>query len=349
VAEEFCRSVLLLADHNCPLADKPLLDQAFADVRIVGDEAPHDRVVIGSEHQRRTVGWVSVRAREDQLTPLLRFPCESEVLLTERRPTFDVVIDQFVDEQEVHNDHSACWTASSPVLSFEGNTLRVCLGRAAIGGSNDGTIQVSDASDPELPETTVGTSRLEAFSDGVMAVIITITALSLKAPLGESFSALSRRLPELLVYILSFTFVGIYWNNHHHLLRVTRHISGGVMWGNLHLLFWLSLIPVVTEWVGGFYGDHWPAAAYGIVALGAAIAFSILVLAIIQANGRDSLVGRAIGSDRKGSTSMALYACGIGLAFLSPYVGYALYALVAVIWFIPDRRFERLGYAPSEN
>ena len=152
---------------------------------------------------------------------------------------------------------------------------------------------MSDASDPPVPETTVGTSRLEAFSDGVMAVIITITALSLKAPLSGSFSALSRRLPELLVYILSFTFVGIYWNNHHHLLRVTCHISGGVMWANLHLLFWLSLIPVVTEWVGSFYSDHWPAATYGIVALGAAIAFSILVFAIIRANGRDSLVGRA--------------------------------------------------------
>jgi uncharacterized membrane protein len=217
------------------------------------------------------------------------------------------------------------------------------------GSVSDGTIQVSDASDAPIPATTVSTSRLEAFSDGVMAVIITITALSLKAPLGGSFSALGRRLPELLVYILSFTFVGIYWNNHHHLLRVTRHISGGVMWANLHLLFWLSLIPVVTEWVGGFYGRHWPAATYGIVALGAAIAFSILVLTIIRANGRDSLVGRAIGSDLKGNASMALYACGIGLAFLSPYVAYAVYVLVAIIWFIPDRRFERPGFTPSED
>jgi uncharacterized membrane protein len=207
---------------------------------------------------------------------------------------------------------------------------------------------VSDSSDPSTPETTIGTSRLEAFSDGVMAVIITITALSLKAPLSGSFSALSRRLPELLVYILSFTFVGIYWNNHHHLLRVTRHISGGVMWANLHLLFWLSLIPFVTEGAGSFYGDHWPAATYGIVALGAAIAFSILVVAIIRANGRDSLVGRAVGSDRKGRASMALYACGIGLAFLSPYLAYALYALVAIIWFIPDRRFERPGFTTSD-
>jgi uncharacterized membrane protein len=195
----------------------------------------------------------------------------------------------------------------------------------------------------------IGTSRLEAFSDGVMAVIITITALSLRAPDGTDFSALGHRLPALLVYILSFTFVGIYWNNHHQLLRVTRHISGGVMWANLHLLFWLSLIPVVTEWVGSFYGDHWPAATYGIVALGAAIAFSILVVAIIRANGQDSAVGRAIGSDLKGNISIVLYACAIGLALLSPYVAYALYALVAVIWFVPDRRFERPVVAPFED
>ncbi len=208
---------------------------------------------------------------------------------------------------------------------------------------------MSESREPHPPETAIGTSRLEAFSDGVMAVIITITALSLKAPLSGSFTALSRRLPELLVYILSFTFVGIYWNNHHHLLRVTHHISAGVMWANLHLLFWLSLIPVVTEWVGSFYGAHWPAATYGIVALGAAMAFSILVVAIIRANGRDSAVGRAVGSDLKGNISIALYAGGVGLAFLSPYVAYALYALVAVIWFVPDRRFERPGVAPMED
>ncbi len=213
---------------------------------------------------------------------------------------------------------------------------------------SDGKAPVSEFGGPS-PQPTIGTSRLEAFSDGVMAVIITITALSLKAPLSGSFEALSRRLPELLVYILSFTFVGIYWNNHHHLLRVTHHISAGVMWANLHLLFWLSLIPVVTEWVGSFYGDHWPAATFGIVALGAAVAFSILVAAIIRANGRDSAVGRALGPNLKGNISVALYACGVGLAFLSPYVAYALYASVAVIWFVPDRRFERSGASPSED
>jgi uncharacterized membrane protein len=195
----------------------------------------------------------------------------------------------------------------------------------------------------------IGTSRLEAFSDGVMAVIITITALSLRAPNGSSFTALGKRLPELLIYILSFTFIGIYWNNHHHLLRATHHISGGVMWSNLYLLFWLSLIPVVTEWVGANYAAHWPAASYGIVALGAAIAFTILVRTIIRANGRDSAVARATGSNLKGNVSMLVYAVGVGFAFLSPYIAYTLYALVAVMWFIPDRQLAQEGSIESSE
>ncbi len=200
---------------------------------------------------------------------------------------------------------------------------------------------MSQAEERPTPFRTIGTSRLEAFSDGVMAVIITITALSLRPPAGASFGALVHRLPELLVYILSFTFIGIYWNNHHHLLRTTHHISGGVMWANLHLLFWLSLIPVVTEWVGSDYADHLPAGVYAAVALGAAIAFSILVLAIIRANGRDSAVARAVGSDVKGNASIAIYAAAVVLAVVSPYVTYALTALVAVIWLVPDPRFAR--------
>jgi uncharacterized membrane protein len=209
---------------------------------------------------------------------------------------------------------------------------------------------VTQSEEPEIE--VIGTSRLEAFSDGVMAVIITITALSLKAPAGGSFSALGHRLPALLVYILSFAFVGIYWNNHHHLLRATRHISGSVMWANLHLLFWLSLIPVVTEWVGSNYAAHWPAATYGIVALGAAIAFTILVGTIIRANGHDSAVARAIGSFVKGNASMVLYAAAVGLAFLSPYISYGLYAVVAIMWFIPDRHLARVridGVFPIEE
>jgi uncharacterized membrane protein len=187
----------------------------------------------------------------------------------------------------------------------------------------------------------IGTSRLEAFSDGVMAVIITITALSLKAPNGSSFSALGHRLPGLLVYVLSFAFVGIYWNNHHHLLRSTRHIDGGVMWSNLHLLFWLSLIPLVTDWVGNAYRAAWPAATYGIVSLGSAIGFTVLVRMIVRANGRESSVARAIGADAKGKISLLIYAAGIGCAFLSPWISYGLYASVAIMWFIPDRRLTR--------
>jgi uncharacterized membrane protein len=187
----------------------------------------------------------------------------------------------------------------------------------------------------------IGTSRLEAFSDGVMAVIITITALSLRAPDGSSFSALGHRLPALLVYVLSFAFVGIYWNNHHHLLRLTGHIDGGVMWSNLHLLFWLSLIPVITAWVGNAYKSAWPAATYGIVALGAAVAFSVLVRMIVRANGKESTVARAIGTDAKGMASILVYVAGIGFAFLSPWISYGLYASVAIMWFIPDRRLAR--------
>jgi len=197
---------------------------------------------------------------------------------------------------------------------------------------------VSDKGNAPEQAERIGTSRLEAFSDGVMAVIITITALSLKAPSGTSFNALGHRLPALLVYVLSFAFVGIYWNNHHHLLRVTRHIDGGVMWSNLHLLFWLSLIPVITEWVGNSYRDAWPAATYGIVAFGAAIAFTVLVRMIVRANGRASTVARAIGSDAKGMISLVIYAAGIGFAFVSPWISYSLYASVAIMWFIPDRR-----------
>jgi uncharacterized membrane protein len=196
--------------------------------------------------------------------------------------------------------------------------------------------------DPAPVETfEIGTGRLEAFSDGVMAVIITIMAFELKAPLGPSFHALSQRLPALLVYILSFTFIGIYWNNHHHLLRATPRISGAVMWANLHLLFWLSLVPVLTEWVGTSYRHTWPAAVYGMVGLAAALAYSVLVKTIVRANDQDSIVVVAIGSDRKGMASLAIYAVAVGFAFLSPWISYALYTAVSVMWFIPDRRLSR--------
>jgi TMEM175 potassium channel family protein len=185
------------------------------------------------------------------------------------------------------------------------------------------------------------TGRLEAFSDGVLAVIITIMALELRAPVGGSFTDLRGRLPALLIYILSFVIIGIYWNNHHHLLRAARRVTGGVMWANLHLLFWLSLIPVLTEWVGEHYRESAPAATYGLVGFGAAIAFTILTRAIIRADGGDSLVARAIGPDYKGRISLLAYAAATGLAFVSPWIAYALIACVAVMWFVPDRRLSR--------
>lgn len=185
------------------------------------------------------------------------------------------------------------------------------------------------------------TSRLEAFSDGVLAVIITITAFGLRVPVGGNFGALGDRLPALLIYVLSFVFIGIYWNNHHHLLRATTRVSGAVMWANLHLLFWLSLIPVVTEWVGASHTSTAPAAAYSTVALAAAMAFQLLVVAIVRTEGRDSKVAKALASDLKSRLSTVAYAASIGLAFVTPWISYALLAAVAVTWFIPDRRLER--------
>jgi uncharacterized membrane protein len=171
----------------------------------------------------------------------------------------------------------------------------------------------------------LGTARVEAFSDGVMAVIITIMALELRAPRGATLDAMREQLPGLLVYVLSFTIIGIYWNNHHHLLRAADRISGGAMWANLFLLFWLSLIPVLTEWLRDEWRHPLPAATYGTVGLAAGFAYSILARALIRANGRDSAVAAAIGSDRKGYASLVLYAAGVGLAFVSPWIAYACY------------------------
>jgi uncharacterized membrane protein len=187
----------------------------------------------------------------------------------------------------------------------------------------------------------LGTARVEAFSDGVIAVIITIMALELRAPDGASLDAVRERLPGLLVYVLSFVIIGIYWNSHHHLLRAAERISGAAMWANLFLLFWLSLIPVLTEWLRDEYRHALPAAAYGAVALAAGVAYAILVRALIRANGRDSAVAQAIGSDVKGYASLVLYAAGVGFAFVSPWISYAFYVVVTMMWFIPDRRFTR--------
>jgi uncharacterized membrane protein len=201
-------------------------------------------------------------------------------------------------------------------------------------------------SDGEIPGGGVGeseTGRLEAFSDGVLAVIITIMALELKAPDGYTFHELKHRIPALLVYILSFTFIGIYWNNHHHLLRAARRVTPAVMWSNLHLLFWLSLIPVLTEWIGEHWDSTAPAATYGMVCLASAVAFTILATVIIRADGPGSPVAAVGGQSIKTQASLVLYAGGTVLAFvIVPWVSYILYAIVSVIWFIPDRTLGRV-------
>jgi uncharacterized membrane protein len=190
--------------------------------------------------------------------------------------------------------------------------------------------------------TELGSERLEAFSDAVFAVIITIMALELRAPHGHTLADVrDDLLPGLVVFVLSFTLVGIYWNNHHHLLRAAERINGAVMWTNLFLLFWLSLIPVLTEWLSEEYEYPLPAAAYGVVLLASGFAYSLLVRSLIRANGRDSAMARAIGSDVKGNVSLVMYAAAIPLAFASPWISYALYGAVALLWFVPDRRFVR--------
>ena len=195
---------------------------------------------------------------------------------------------------------------------------------------------------PSIGTFELGTGRVEAFSDAVIAVIITIMAFGLRPPHGATWTAVRASLPGLLVYVLSFVYVAIYWNNHHHLLRAADRVSGAAMWANMFLLFWLSLIPFVTVWIRDQYRHALPAAAYGVVALASALAYTLLVRTLIRANGRDSAVARAIGSDTKGNASLALYTSAIGLAFVSPWIAYAIYVAVAVMWFIPDRRFMRI-------
>ena len=183
--------------------------------------------------------------------------------------------------------------------------------------------------------------RMEAFSDGVIAIIITIMVLELKVPHGTSLSALLPVAPLFLCYTVSFIFLGIYWNNHHHLLQATQHVRGGVLWANLHLLFWLSLTPFVTAWAGESHFAAWPVALYGMVMLGAGIAYYILAHALIGLHGRESTIATALGADVKGRISVAIYAVAIPLAFLRPWIACALYILVSVMWLVPDRRIER--------
>jgi uncharacterized membrane protein len=187
----------------------------------------------------------------------------------------------------------------------------------------------------------MGTGRLEAFSDGVIAIIITIMVLELKVPHGVSFEALRPVLPVLLSYVLSFIYVGIYWNNHHHMLHLVRSVNGPILWANLHLLFWLSLIPFVTAWMGENQLTTLPVALYGGVLLMAAVAYLILMTLIIRHEGRDSAFAKAMGRDFKGKVSPFVYGAGIAMAFVHPLISVGLYVLVAGIWFIPDRRVER--------
>jgi uncharacterized membrane protein len=185
-------------------------------------------------------------------------------------------------------------------------------------------------------------NRLEAFSDGVLAIIITIMVLEMKVPHGTTVEALIPLVPVFLSYVLSFTYLGIYWNNHHHMLHASRAVTGSVLWANLHLLFWLSLIPFTTGWMGENHFATLPAAAYGFVLLMAAIAYWVLQQRIIAAQGEDSILRKAVRKDWKGKVSPLLYSSAIVLAFVSRWVAVAIYAFVALMWIIPDRRIERV-------
>lgn len=185
-------------------------------------------------------------------------------------------------------------------------------------------------------------NRLEAFSDGVIAIIITIMVLELKVPHGDSFADLTPLLPVFLSYILSFIYIGIYWNNHHHLLQVVKHVNGPILLANMHLLFWLSLVPFVTAWSGENHFSQVPMFFYGAVLLMSAVAYFVLTKVLLFAHGKESDLSRALGSDFKGKISVVLYASAIGLTFVSAHIALAIYVLVAVIWFIPDKRMEKI-------
>ena len=194
------------------------------------------------------------------------------------------------------------------------------------------------------------TARMEAFSDGVIAIIITIMVLELRAPRGTDLASLRPLIPAILSYLLSFIFMGIYWNNHHHLLQVAEQVNGAVLWANLHLLFWLSLTPFVTNWMGENRFASWPVALYGVVLLCAAVAYFILVRALLSLHGAGSVLAEALGSDFKGKISIVIYAVAIPLAFVRSWAACMLYVLVAVMWLIPDRRIEaRIVIAGSRD
>jgi len=187
----------------------------------------------------------------------------------------------------------------------------------------------------------MSTTRLEAFSDGVVAILITIIVLELRVPAGDDWAALRPVLPVFLTYVLSFVYLGIYWNNHHHMLSVTERVTGGILWANLHLLFWLSLVPFVTGWMGQNAFAAEPTAAYGVVMLLAGLAYYILQQTIIRSQGSASVLARAVGRDWKGKASPLLYLASIPLAFMNRGISYAIFIGIALMWLVPDRRIER--------
>lgn len=192
---------------------------------------------------------------------------------------------------------------------------------------------------PYLPQ--MRKTRLEAFSDGVLAIIITIMVLEMKVPHGNKLTDLQKLWPVFLSYILSFVYIGIYWNNHHHMMQTVKQVNGKVLWANTHLLFWLSLVPFASGWMGENYFTTWPVAVYGVVMLMCAVAYTILSKTLIALHGHNSTLATAVGSDRKGKISIAIYVASLVLCFYNSFIGFAGYILVAILWFVPDLRIEK--------
>lgn len=191
--------------------------------------------------------------------------------------------------------------------------------------------------------------RLEAFSDGVIAIIITIMVLELKLPHGDDIKSLLPLVPTFISYVLSFVYIGIYWNNHHHTMQVVKSVNGAILWANMHLLFWLSLVPFVTNWMGETHFARWPVTCYGIVLIMNALAYTILIIVLIRHQGKNSLLAKAIGKDWKGNISLVIYAVAIAVSWIDSQVSFGLYVVVAVIWFVPDKRIEKKLVDDHEN
>ena len=191
--------------------------------------------------------------------------------------------------------------------------------------------------------------RLEAFSDGVIAIIITIMVLEMKVPHSADLESLKEIVPVFFSYILSFIYVGIYWSNHHHMLHATRHVNGAVLWANIHLLFWLSLTPFTSGWMGENHFAKWPVVLYGANLLMCAISYTILAFSLVKLHGKDSTLARAMGKDYKGKASIAIYILGLACSFIDSRIGFVLYIVVACIWLIPDKRIERIVIEEHRN